>query len=243
MLDAEELKRYDRQMLLPGWGQQGQNRLKTAKIVVAGAGGLGSASLIYLAAAGVGSIRIIDGDQVEPGNLNRQVLYGIKDIGKPKAVAAANRLRELNPFIEIEGIPVRITESSADDLVDGRLIVDALDNLPTRCLLNAVAIKQGLTLFHGAVYGFEGRATTFVPGRTGCLNCLYHDVIPGTVPVAGVTPAVIGSIQATEVIKYITGIGDILMNRLLLYDGIAMKFTEMLLKKDPKCGYCGRGMK
>lgn len=226
-------------MSLSGWGETGQGRLKAAKVVVAGAGGLGSAILLYLAAAGVGDMRIIDNDKVEMGNLNRQILYGSGDVGRPKAAVAAIRLAELNPSIEVEGVSVTITESNADNLLENRLVVDALDNLPTRCLLNAVAIRRGLPLFHGAVYGFEGKATTFIPGRTACLTCLYRDVVPGKVPVVGVTPAIIGAIQATEVIKYVTGTGSLLTNRLLLYDGMRMRFTEMSIKRDPRCRDCG----
>jgi len=240
MLSTEEIERYQRQMMLPEWGEKGQEKLKAARLVVAGAGGLGSASLIYLAAAGVGSIRIIDSDEVELDNLNRQVLFASTDIGKSKALAAAERIRQLNPSIRVEGIPDMITERNAQALVEDCIIVDALDNLQTRLVLNAVAVERGLPLFHGTVYGFEGRATTIIPGRTACLSCLYRDVIPGTVPVVGVTPAIIGSIQATEVIKYVVGIGDLLVNRLLIYDGSTMRFTDMRIKRDPQCEECGK---
>jgi molybdopterin/thiamine biosynthesis adenylyltransferase len=238
MLSAEDMERYRRQMTLIGWGEEGQSRLKAARVVVAGAGGLGSAILPNLAAVGVGNIRIVDSDYVELDNLNRQVLYGSKDVGRSKAMTAEERIRELNPSIAVEGIADRITERNVHDLVGGRLIVDALDNLQARFLINAVAIERHLPLFHGAVYGFEGRATTVIPGRTACLGCVYREVIPGTVPVVGVTPAIIGAIQATEVIKYVVGIGELLVNRLLMYDGSTMRFTEMVVKRDPQCSQC-----
>jgi len=201
MLTKEELVRYERQIIIPGWGEQGQEKLKKAKVVVVGAGGLGSAILNYLAVAGVGSIRVIDGDTVELSNLNRQILHLEKDIGRKKVDSASDRLQSLNPHIEIEAIGEVIIEDNVFEMLGDYLIVDALDNLPTRYLLNRVAVKKNLPLFHGAVYGFEGRATTIIPGKTPCIKCLYKDVIPGKIPVVGVIPAVIGCIQATEVIK------------------------------------------
>ena len=239
MLSEEERERYSRQIIVAGWGEEGQSRLKSARVVVAGAGGLGSAILMNLGGAGVGNIRIVDGDKVELDNLNRQALYRATDVGKPKATTAAERIREFNPWIAVEGIADSITERNVHDLVGDRLIIDALDNLETRFLLNAVAVERGLPLFHGAIYGFEGRATTIIPGSTACLSCLYREVISGTVPVAGVTPAIIGSIQSTEVIKYVIGIGHLLVNRLLMYEGTTMTFTEMVIKRDPQCSICG----
>ena len=238
MLNELELARYERQLLIPGWSKSGQEKLKKAKVLVAGAGGLGSAILTYLAVAGVGRIKIIDGDKVELGNLNRQVLHSDKDIGTDKVDSAKEKLEALNPQISIEAIKATIDENNVFDLMGDYLIVDAMDNLPTRFLLNQVAVKKKLPLFHGAVYGFEGRATTIVPGKTACLRCLYQGVIPGKIPVVGVTPAIIGCIQATEVLKYILGIGELLTDRLLIYDGLSMKFSEVRLKKDPNCCEC-----
>jgi molybdopterin-synthase adenylyltransferase len=238
MLSKRELARYKRQILIPEWTQSGQENLKKARILVAGAGGLGSAILTYLAVAGVGKIRVIDGDIVELSNLNRQVLHSDKDIGRSKVDSAKEKLEALNPDISVEAIKEIITKDNVFELVGDYPIVDAMDNLPTRLLLNRVAVKKNLPLFHGAVYGFEGRATTVIPGKTACLRCLYQGVIPGKTPVVGVTPAVIGCIQATEVIKYILGIGDLLADRLLIYDGLSMKFSEVKLKKDPNCPEC-----
>ena len=241
MLSDRELARYNRQITIPGWGNEGQEKLKRAKVVVAGAGGLGSAVLIYLAAAGVGHIRVIDSDKVETTNLNRQVLYTDADVGRKKARVAAERLESLNYDIRVEPIVDVIGEDNISDLVADWAIVDAMDNLPTRFLLNRVAVQRRLPLFHGAVYAWEGRATTIIPDTTPCLQCLYQGVIPGKPPVVGVTPAVIGCIQATEVIKYFLGRGGLLTGRLLMYDGLAMTFNEMKVKKDPDCPECGAG--
>jgi adenylyltransferase/sulfurtransferase len=238
MLRKQELERYERQILLPEWSKSGQQKLKKAKVLVTGAGGLGSAILTYLAVAGVGRIKIIDGDRVDLSNLNRQMLHSDKDMGRDKVDSAKERLEALNPDISIEAIKATINENNVFSLVADYLIVDAMDNLPTRLLLNRVAVKKNLPLFHGAVYGFEGRATTVIPGKTACLSCLYQGVIPGKIPVVGVTPAIIGCIQATEVIKYILGIGELLADRLLIYDGLSMKFSEVKLKKDPNCPEC-----
>jgi adenylyltransferase/sulfurtransferase len=238
MLTEDELVRYERQVMLPGWGEEGQEKLRKAKVVIAGAGGLGSAILSYLAVAGVGKIRVIDGDTVGLSNLNRQILHSEKDIGRKKVDSARDSLQSLNPHIEIEAIGEQITEDNVFELVGDYPIVDALDNLPARYLLNRVAVQKKLPLFHGAVYGFDGRATTIIPGRTPCIKCLYKDVIQGKIPVVGVIPAVIGCIQATEVIKYIVGIGELLINRLLIYDGFGQKFSEASLKQDPRCEEC-----
>ncbi len=241
MLSQNERKRYDRQIMMSGFGEEGQEKLKRAKVVIAGSGGLGSAASIYLAAAGVGTIRIIDHDKVELSNLNRQVLYWDNDIGKNKVITASEKLSKLNPEVKIEAIKERITETNVSQLVSGfDLIVDAMDNLPTRFLLNRVALDKNMPFFHGAVQGFEGMVTTIIPGKTACLRCVYRRTIPHQEnPVVGVTPAVIACIQATEVIKYIVGVGKLLTNRFLVYNGLDMQFTELRVKKDPACEHCG----
>lgn len=242
MLSEAERERYERQIRICGFGEGGQERLKRGRVFIAGAGGLGCAATTYLAAAGVGVIRIVDFDKVELNNLNRQVLYWEEDIGRKKVEAVAGKLARLNREVKLEAISERITEANILELVDGfDLIVDAMDNLPIRYLLNRVALEKNIPLFHGAVYGFEGRATTIIPGQTACLGCIYRGDIPEEeFPVIGVTPAVIGCIQATEVIKYLVGIGELLTNRLLVYDGLGVKFAEFGLKKDPDCRYCGK---
>lgn len=242
MLTEKELQRYDRQIMIYGFGEEGQEKLKKARVFIAGAGGLGSPAAIYLAAAGIGTIRMADHDTVELSNLNRQVLHWDENIGGRKAESAVAKLQKLNPDVRIEAIGETLTEANASQLVaDSDLIVDAMDNLPTRYLLNKTAIEKGIPFFHGAVYGFEGRAMTVIPGKSACLNCLYHGIAVPKVkfPVIGVTPAVIGCIQATEVIKYITGLGELLTGRLLNYDALSMKFTEFKVNRDPNCEHCG----
>jgi len=243
MLTEREFQRYDRQIMLYGFGEEGQEKLKKAKVFIAGAGGLGSPIALYLSAAGAGTIRIADRDKVELSNLNRQVLYHDEDIGKGKAKSAAEKLEKLNPDIKIEAIAETITDANAAQLVgDSDLIVDAMDNLPTRYLLNKTAIDKKIPFFHGAVYGFEGRAMTVIPGKSACLNCIYHGATAPSekFPVIGITPAVIGCIQAAEVIKYITGLGELLTGRLLNFDAIKMTFNEFRVKRDPDCEHCGK---
>jgi len=242
MLTTNELGRYDRQIMIKGFGEEGQEKLKRAKVIIAGGGGLGSPSSIYLAAAGVGMIRIVDHDRVELSNLNRQVLHWDKDIGRSKVTSATEKLKKLNPEVEIEAMEETITEDNVSQLMAGfDVVVDAMDNLPTRYLLNKAALEKGIPFFHGAVYGFEGRAMTIIPGKTACLECVYHGATTpgGKFPVIGVAPAIIGCIQATEVIKYIVGVGELLTNRLLIYDGLNLRFTELKVKKDPDCEHCG----
>lgn len=241
MLTEKEKKRYDRQIMMPEIGEEGQEKLKRAKVVIAGAGGLGSPIALYLAAAGVGMIRIIDQDVVDLSNLNRQILHWDTDIGTGKVDSALNKLSKLNPDIRVEIRGETIDEESVDRLVEGcDLIVDAMDNLPTRYLLNRAAIDRNIPFFYGAVRGFEGRAMTIIPGKTACLRCMYRGPVPKEkFPVIGIAPAVIGAIQAAEVIKYIVGVGDLLIDRLLLYDGAEQRFNEFKMKRNPHCEHCG----
>ncbi len=240
MLTTNDKKRYDRQIILDELGEAGQVKLKTAKVFVAGAGGLGSSVLTYLAVAGVGCIRIVDNDRVSLSNLNRQILHWDKNIGQAKVVSARNKLCQLNPQITIEAIDTTITPINISSLTDGcDLIADALDNPATRYLLNKTALAQGIPFFHGAVNGFEGRAMTIIPGQSACLRCISRGTdSKAKFPVIGVTPAVIGSIQAAEVIKYIAGIGKLLTDRLLLYDGLNLTFTEFKISRNPQCDHC-----
>jgi molybdopterin/thiamine biosynthesis adenylyltransferase len=240
-LSPQELERYQRQIMIPGFAEAGQQKLKKARVLLAGAGGLGSAAALYLAAAGIGYLRIVDSDAVELSNLNRQVLHWTTDTGKHKVESAAQKLKALNPQINIEAVREKITAANISHLVAGcDLIVDALDNLKTRYFLNAAAVAGRLPLFHGAVSGFEGRAMTVIPGETPCLMCLYRGVdLKGKTPVMGATPGIIACIQATEVIKYLVGLGTLLKGRLLVYDGLNMKFTEVTVQRDPGCQVCG----
>jgi len=241
MLTPEEKQRYERQIMIPGIGEAGQEKLKKARVIIAGSGGLGSPISLYLAAAGLGTLRIIDNDKVELSNLNRQILHWDKDVGKFKTDSADKKLRQLNRNVSVETINITINEDNVSELVAGfDIIVDAMDNLPTRFLLNKSAVEHKIPCIHGAVSGFEGRAMTVIPGKSACLRCLYHTIPPiSKFPVLGATPGVIGCIQATEVIKYITGIGLLLTNRLLMYDGLNMKFTELQFARFKDCECCG----
>ena len=241
MLTRDELERYDRQIMIRGIGEEGQEKLKQAKVVIAGGGGLGSPVSIYLAVAGVGTIRIVDRDKVELSNLNRQILHWDRDVGRNKVDSAVEKLAQLNPHVRIEPVAETINQDNIAALVAGfDVIVDAMDNLPTRYLLNKAAIDNNIPFVHGAVHGLEGRAMTVIPGQTACLRCVYRGLPPEEkFPVIGVTPAVIGCIQATEVIKYIVGIGKLLANRLLVYDGLNMTFTELTVRRNPNCEHCG----
>jgi molybdopterin/thiamine biosynthesis adenylyltransferase len=229
------------QIMIGEIGQQGQERLKRSRVAIAGSGGLGSPVAIYLTAAGIGMIRVIDHDRVALSNLNRQILHWDEDIGKKKVDSARTKLRNLNRAVEIEAIEETITQDNISYLVNGcDVIIDAMDNLPTRYILNRCAIEKNIPFFHGAVNGFEGRVMTIIPGETACLRCMYRGPIPQKkFPVIGVTPAVIGSIQATEVIKYLVGIGKLLTNRLLIYDGLKVTFSEFTVNKNPDCDHCG----
>lgn len=240
MLTPSELERYDRQLLIREMGPEGQERLKQTKVAIAGVGGLGSAAALYLAAAGVRTIGLLDHDEVKLSNLNRQTLHRTEDIGRKKVVSAAEKLKSINPWTEIITIEQRITDTNVTDLLSGfNGVIDALDNLQTRFLLNKAALQHGIPLFHGAVRGFEGRLMTVIPGQTACLRCVYRGVLPEEkIPVIGVAPAVVGSLQATEVIKYFAGIGRLLTNRCIVYDGLKMDFTELRVQRDPNCPHC-----
>ena len=238
MFSDRELDRYKRQMML--FGEEGQERLKKAHIFIAGAGGLGSPVSIYLAVAGVGTITIVDMDVVDQTNLNRQILHFDRDIGKKKTASAEEKLQALNPDIKINAIDVRIEESNAVKLIgkaDG--IVDAMDNYPTRYLLNDVAIAKEIPFFHGGIRGFYGQVTTIIPGKTPCLKCIFPKAPPKEVfPVVGVTPGIIGTIQANEVIKYLLGSGELLTNRLFIWDGMQAHAEEICVERNPMCEAC-----
>jgi len=238
MLSARELERYKRQILF--FGEDGQEKLKKAHIFIAGAGGLGSPVSIYLAVAGVGTITLADKDVVELTNLNRQILHYDQDVGRKKTASAEEKLTAFNPDFTVKTIDITIDESNAADLVgkaDG--IVDAMDNFPTRYLLNDVAIGKKIPLFHGAIRGFYGQATTIIPGKTACLRCIFPRAPPREVfPVVGVTPGLIGMVQATEVLKYLLGSGELLANRLFVWDGMQSHAEEISVERNPVCPSC-----
>ena len=239
MLTENELKRYERQIRV--FGADGQERLKNAKVFVAGAGGLGSAISIYLAAAGIGRIRIVDHEKIELSNLNRHILHCDEDVGREKAASAEEKLKKINPDVSLEAISETIEENNVLELVDDfDLIVDAMDNFHTRYLLNRTAIVKNIPFFHGAINGLYGQATTIIPGKTACLRCIFPEPPPSmTFPVVGATCGVIGCIQVTEIVKYIVKMGSSLENRLLLWDGLNAKIDEIEIERNPSCEDCG----
>jgi molybdopterin-synthase adenylyltransferase len=238
MLSREEQERYHRQIML--FGETGQEKLKSARVVIAGAGGLGCPVATYLAVAGVGYIRIIDHDNVERTNLNRQILHWERDIGVEKTGSMREKLVAINPDIEIEAVQVTIDEKTAPTLVRGvDAIVDAMDNYPTRYLLNHLACESGIPLFHGAIRGFDGQVTTVIPGETPCLSCIFPGPPPEEIfPVIGVTAGIIGMIQANEVLKYLLGTGELLTNRLLIWDGLRSVLETIQVERDTSCREC-----
>jgi molybdopterin-synthase adenylyltransferase len=243
MLSRRERERYKRQILL--FGEEGQGRLSDAEIFIAGAGGLGSPVSIYLAVAGVGTLTLADPDMVDLSNLNRQILHGDQDIGKKKVVSAREKLEEINPDITVRTIDACIKRQNAAKFVgkaDG--IVDCTDNFPARYVLNRVALEKGIPLFHGAIRGMYGQATTIIPGKTPCLSCIFPSPPPEEEsPVIGVAPGLIGMVQATEVLKFLLGTGELLAGRLLLWDGMQAQASEVCVERNPCCEVCGDGSK
>lgn len=234
-----DLDRYQRQITL--LSEEGQKSLRRARVLVAGVGGLGTIVAAYLAAAGVGFLRLADNDRVEISNLNRQLLFQPDDIGREKAVAATEKLHNLNPEIQIEGINKTIDDETADEFIkDVDLIVDALDNFAARFILNKAAFTRRLPLIHGAVRGFFGQATTLIPGKTACLKCIFAQSPPREIfSIFGGTCGVIGAVQATETVKVLTGRGEPLANRLFFWDGQAGEGTITVTKRNPHCVVCG----
>jgi adenylyltransferase/sulfurtransferase len=240
-LSALERERYERQMLLPGWGREGQEKIKRATVFVAGAGGLGSPVSMYLAAAGVGRIRICDSGSVERSNLNRQILHTDGDLGGRKVESAVRTIRSVNPHVETTGIDAVIGPGNVKDLVAGSsVIVDCLDNFETRYVLNAHAAAAGIPLVHGGVWGMAGQLTFIEVPETPCLACMFPEAPPGeTFPVVGAAPGVVGCLQVVEVLKYITGMPGLLKGRLLIWEGDLMRVQELPVEKDPGCAVCG----
>ncbi|MDQ2825244.1 MAG: molybdopterin-synthase adenylyltransferase MoeB [Verrucomicrobiota bacterium] len=244
----EERVRYSRHLSMPEVGEEGQRRLKAGRILCLGAGGLGSPAALYLAAAGVGTLGLVDFDDVDLSNLQRQILHGTKDIGRKKIESARARLQDANPNITIEAHNCRFTSENAADLVARYdIVVDGSDNFPTRYLSNDVCVWAKKPNVYGSIFRFEGQATVFAPHLGGpCYRCLFPEPpTPGTVPscaeagVLGVLPGIIGTIQATEAIKLILGSGDPLVGRLLHFDALKMKFREFNIRRDPQCPVCG----
>ena len=246
-LSADELQRYHRHLILPNIGEEGQRRLKSARVLLIGAGGLGSPAALYLAAAGVGHLGVIDADVVELSNLQRQVLHGTRDIGRPKVESAADRMRDINPHVDVAALHARLSSANALDILRGYdIIVDGSDNFPTRYLVNDACVLLGKPNVHGSISRFDGQAAVFAAEGAPCYRCLFPEPPPpGSVPscaeggVFGVLPGLVGVIQATEAIKLITGAGEPLISRLLLIDALRMRFRTIELVNDPQCRACG----
>jgi adenylyltransferase/sulfurtransferase len=246
-LTREELTRYSRHLILPDVRIEGQQRLKGARVLCVGAGGLGSPVAMYLAAAGVGTIGLVDFDDVDISNLQRQILHGTPDVGRPKVASAKDRLKALNPNVTVETHHVQLTSANALDIL-GRydVIVDGADNFPTRYLVNDACVLLGKPNAFGAIFRFEGQASVFAVKNGPCYRCLFPEPPPpGLVPscaeagVFGVLPGLVGTVQATETLKLIMGIGETLVGRLVVYDALRMTFRELNLPKDPNCPVCG----
>jgi sulfur-carrier protein adenylyltransferase/sulfurtransferase len=246
-LSKAEILRYSRHLIMPEVGMDGQLKLKQAKVLCIGTGGLGAPLGLYLAAAGVGRIGLVDFDTVDFTNLQRQVLFGTSDVGRPKIAAAADHLRNLNPEIQIDTFETHLTsENALDILKDYDIVVDGTDNFPTRYLVNDACVILGKPNVYGSIFRFEGQITIFGAPGGPCYRCLYPEPPPpGLVPscaeggVLGVLPGIVGTIQAAETLKLIIGKGQSLAGRLLLFDALAMKFRELKLRKNPECPVCG----
>jgi len=227
---------------MPLVGPEGQERLRSARVLVAGAGGLGSVISLYLAAAGVGRLRIVDQDVVELSNLNRQIIYREEDLGKGKADCTSRYLKSLNSEIGVEAVAATIGKDNILEVVEGcDLVVDAMDSFQCRYLLNEAAIQSNVPLVHGAISGFHGQATTVVPGRTACLRCVFPRPPPrAATPALGATCGVIGSIQATEAVKCLLGMDGLLENRLLIWNGIEASMDQLYVERNARCPACSR---
>jgi adenylyltransferase/sulfurtransferase len=246
-LSKEEILRYSRHLIMPEVGMEGQLKLKSAKVLLIGTGGLGAPLGLYLAAAGVGRIGLVDFDVVDFTNLQRQVIHGTKDVGRKKLDSAADSMHDINPFVQIDKHEAAITSENAFDIMrDYDIVVDGTDNFPTRYLVNDACVLLGKPNVYGSIFRFEGQATVFAYQGGPCYRCLYPEPPPpGLVPscaeggVLGILPGTIGLIQATETVKLILGIGEPLVGRLLLYDALGMRFRELKLRKNPDCPICG----
>ena len=246
-LKPEEIRRYSRHLTLPEFGMEGQRKLKDSSVLVVGAGGLGSPLALYLAAAGIGKIGLVDYDVVDETNLQRQILYGTKDVGRKKLDAARETLRDANPFVEVETFDAALSSDNALDIFSGfDLVADGTDNFPTRYLVNDACVMLGIPNAYASIFRFEGQASVFGAHDGPCYRCLYEEPPPpGLVPscaeggVLGVLPGLAGVVQAAEAIKMLTGVGEPLVGRLLLIDALGMRFRELRIRRNPECPVCG----
>jgi adenylyltransferase/sulfurtransferase len=246
-LTPAELRRYARHFSLPEVGEAGQRRLRGARVLLVGAGGLGSPAALYLTAGGVGVLGLVDDDRVDETNLQRQVLFGTRDLGRPKSDVAAERLQDLNPHVHVERFGERLTSANALEILRGfDVILDGSDNFPTRYLVNDACVLLGKPDVYGAIFRFEGQVSVFSRGAGPCYRCLFRDPPPPElIPsceqagVLGVVPGIVGSLQALEAVKLVTGAGEPLIGRLLLFDGLPTRFRELPIRRDPDCPVCG----
>ena len=246
-LTPDEYLRYSRHLILPEIGIEGQRALRRARVLLVGAGGLGSPAALYLAAAGVGTLGLVDFDTVDASNLQRQVLHGTSDVGRGKLDSARDRLHDINPHVHVEGFPVRLSAQNAREIADGfDIIVDGTDNFATRYLVNDLCVLLGVPNVYGSIFRFDGQASVFATETGPCYRCLYREPPPaGLVPacaeggVLGVLPGLVGTIQATEAIKLITGAGTPLIGRLLLVDALHWRQRTVRVRRDPECPACG----
>ena len=246
-LSAGELERYSRHLSLPEVGLHGQERLRDARVLVVGAGGLGSPVALYLAAAGVGHLGLVDFDTVDITNLQRQIIHGTKDVGRSKLLSARERIADVNPFVTVETHETRLTSANALDVIARYdVVVDGTDNFPTRYLVNDACVLLGKPNVYGSIFRFDGQVSVFDAKRGACYRCLYPEPPPpGAVPscaeggVLGILPGIIGTLQSNETVKLLLGIGEPLINRLLLLDALEMRFREVHFAKDPACPVCG----
>ena len=248
VLSPEQRARYARHLLIPEVGEQGQQKLLDARVLLIGAGGLGSPASLYLAAAGVGTLGIVDGDVVDDSNLQRQIVHSTERLGEPKVLSAKRTIEALNPDVHVEAYQERLTSENVERILGAGwdVIVDGADNFPTRYLVNDASVWHDIPVVHGSIYRFEGQVTVFHPGSGPCYRCLFPTPPPPELApscaeggVLGVLPGIVGSIQASEALKLILGAGDTLTGRLLLFDALATTFDEVLVKRDPACPVCG----
>jgi molybdopterin/thiamine biosynthesis adenylyltransferase/rhodanese-related sulfurtransferase len=247
-LTAAQQDRYARHIMLPEIGEKGQEKLLKARVLLLGAGGLGSPAGLYLAAAGIGTLGLIDADVVDASNLQRQILHGTSTIGVSKVESGKQRIKDLNPDVNVIAFDERLTSENIDRVLDHGwdVIVDGLDNFPTRYLINDASIWKNIPVVHGSIFRFDGQVTTFVPKKGPCYRCLYPEPPPAHLApscseagVLGVLPGIIGVIQATEAVKLILGAGEPLNGRLLMYESLRMRFSQVKLRRDPECPVCG----
>ena len=242
MLTESDIIRYGRQISYPGFGEEGQMKLQRSHVVVAGLGGLGTASSVFLACGGIGHITVVDGDLVELSNLNRQILHWEGDIGKRKTLSAARKLAKLNPSVKVTPVFKRINRSNVGGIIEGaHAVIDGMDNFETRFILNSACVGAGIPFIHAGINGLLGEITTIIPGKTPCFACIFPQAPAEdwAIPTFGVTPALMAALQVTEALKLLAGFGDLLAGKMLYFNGETMEFTVVDLVRNAECSVCG----